>query len=346
MRRLKCFGLVSILLVAVSVLYSVLWSQNVNAAIIDVTNADVVYSGAVKIETCIQRNCTDSQYNAGTWNYVLHQADLYSIRTERDFELKKGDIVEWYLVVRGRLDPSTFAEHYVVTYPGYLGNNYTATVSWETVIDSSFVANANLQPYTVGSGSSAQTYYSFTEEGYLYQIVRFTQVITNDSDSNRKAYIGNSTSQIMTINVYPTTFNDAYTQGINLSVGSLTVYRPSRAAEEMNEKDEEDRNNIESQSSSTQSDSNQAESDMAQGTSSLIGAISSFSSAMAGVHTTNCKLPEISAYNFSLGQLDICTYSPPNWIQTITSVLVSLITIKLAYRIFKRIMNIAKGLSG
>lgn len=123
------------------------------------------------------------------------------------------------------------------------------------------------------------------------------------------------------------------------------IFEPDAAIGEEAQKELEDRNNLESQSQQTSGDANSAEQQMSSGTSSLISVVTSFSNAMIGVRRTNCKLPRMTAYDFDLGELDLCTYSPPTWIQTITSAVVSLIVVRLAYKIFKRIMGIAKGIS-
>lgn len=39
----------------------------------------------------------------------------------------------------------------------------------------------------------------------------------------------------------------------------------------------------------------------------------------------SCKLPEISAFGFSLGEMNLCTYSPPSWIQQVLGAVVTII---------------------
>lgn len=38
----------------------------------------------------------------------------------------------------------------------------------------------------------------------------------------------------------------------------------------------------------------------------------------------SCKLPEISAFGFSLGELDLCTYKPPSWLQQVMGAVVTI----------------------
>lgn len=132
---------------------------------------------------------------------------------------------------------------------------------------------------------------------------------------------------------------------IGVSQIRLGWYMPS-AAELEQQKELEDRSNLESQSGETDSNANNSEQQFQSGTTNLIGAVTSFTNAMRNARTGSCKLPEISAYGVSLGQLDLCTYSPPSWVQGLTSTILSLITVGMAWHVFKRIMGIAKGMAG
>lgn len=57
------------------------------------------------------------------------------------------------------------------------------------------------------------------------------------------------------------------------------------------------------------------------------GAKNSFNlfTAILTTPKTNCTLPEISAYGFSLGQLNLCTNQPPEWLRTIMGAVVSIV---------------------
>lgn len=122
--------------------------------------------------------------------------------------------------------------------------------------------------------------------------------------------------------------------------------RTADAVEEQNERDEQDRSNLESQSSESQSDSNDASQDTATATTNLIGALREFSTAMTGLSSSSCTLPEIQAYGFSLGNLNLCHYTPPAWVQAVTSTVVSFITLKLAIHVFYRVMGALDNVLG
>lgn len=117
-------------------------------------------------------------------------------------------------------------------------------------------------------------------------------------------------------------------------------------ADELNEKDEQDRQDIEQQSSDTEESADTASEDVGGATTNILGAINGFATAVTNIQAGTCILPEISAYGMSLGRLNLCTYSPPAWVQGLTSTILSLITLKMAISIFYRIMGLLDGVLG
>lgn len=143
----------------------------------------------------------------------------------------------------------------------------------------------------------------------------------------------------------------ALTLDLNYMIGfsPFRIYEEvsnNAAEEEVAEKELEDRDNLETQQGETENNAEDSSQDIESATTNITGVISAFVGNLQNLNANNCTLPEISAYGFSIGQLNLCTFSPPNWIAGITNVVVSLITLGLAYHLFKRIMGIAKSLAG
>ena len=107
-----------------------------------------------------------------------------------------------------------------------------------------------------------------------------------------------------------------------------------------------DREKIEGESENAENSAAESSDELDEGTTTLIGALSSFLTTMSNLSAGNCTIPEIEAYGVSLGELNLCRYKPPTWIQGALSVIVSLIAIRLAYSIFKRIISIVKSFTG
>lgn len=118
------------------------------------------------------------------------------------------------------------------------------------------------------------------------------------------------------------------------------------AQEQQQQQDQEDRDNLETQQEETNEQANDTSSDVQGATTNIIGVISGFSDALNNIQTGNCTLPTISAYGFSLGNINLCTYSPPSWVQGAVSIVVSFITLRLAIAVFYRIMGALDGVLG
>lgn len=128
-------------------------------------------------------------------------------------------------------------------------------------------------------------------------------------------------------------------------LSKISEYSPDASAE-MNKKDDEDRNNLQNQQGDVDSSAEDSTENMDNATSNITGIVSTFLGNLNNLNRNNCTLPEISAYGFSLGQLNLCTFQPPQWVRTVTSAVVSLIVLSMAVHVFKRIMRIAKGIAG
>lgn len=127
---------------------------------------------------------------------------------------------------------------------------------------------------------------------------------------------------------------------------ATTINSINNTVESMQEQDEEDRENIEQQQQETSEQAADTSTDVESATTNIVGVISGFSDALNNIQTGNCTLPTISAYGFSLGNINLCTYSPPSWVQGAVSIVVSFITLRLAIAVFYRIMGALDGVIG
>lgn len=57
----------------------------------------------------------------------------------------------------------------------------------------------------------------------------------------------------------------------------------------------------------------------------------------------NCTLPEISAFGFSLGQLDLCYYKPPDWLRGGLGAVATIATAWCGILVIRRIVEVAIG---
>lgn len=169
--------------------------------------------------------------------------------------------------------------------------------------------------------------------------VYFDIVLKPNSDGTFKPQIINSDSF----------FKFYYGIGVDtlVYVSDLWEYEETgTGADKQYEQEQQDRNDIEQQSSSTEQSADTASDDVGGATTNILGAINGFATAVTNIQAGTCILPEISAYGMNLGRLNLCTYSPPAWVQGLTSTILSLITLKMAISIFYRIMGLLDGVLG
>lgn len=139
----------------------------------------------------------------------------------------------------------------------------------------------------------------------------------------------------------------------NLRLTVLTAYATSgypinrqTAEEKMNDKDDEDRQNLENQTSETESDANEQGAAAESTGTSLLGVFSSFVSSLAQIHETNCLLPTISVYGLDLGRLDLCTFDVPPGIIALATVGMIFIIVPLSFHLARRLINIFRSFQG
>ena len=195
--------------------------------------------------------------------------------------------------------------------------------------------NSNPQyPYFYGTNTTNDIYYVIEIKGYFNSDSLTTKTIIEFGQPF--FLIRNNGSSVLTPLVQ-----------INLYFTTIEVFQEEESATEQEQQKElEDRDNLETQSTETSTDASTSSQDLGTASTNLTGVISSFVGNLQNLNANNCTLPEITAYGFSLGQMNLCTFQPPNWVAGITNVVVSLITLGLAYHLFKRIMGIAKSLAG
>lgn len=295
---------------------------------------------------CIIVPTSPTQAQTNGYDTTLNMYRFYGIRRKAKVSLKKNYYYDFYI----RVDAvgtllSTAASEPMLQNPTAISANLRV-VRFEQVTTANGLEalggyNTDYTNCTISSNGTQISCSTNDNSGYAEKAyIRFYHVIMQytGEDTTEGYYQLGGTRPLFRLK--PDLQNNTQ---IRFELLDAIEFKPTNAAEEMNEKDNEDRNNIESQSSQTESDADQSKEDVEQGTSSLISTISSFSTMLAGIHTTNCRLPEISAYGFNLGRIDICTFSPPNWVSVVGNVIVSLIAVRLAIAIFRRIMGIIKG---
>ena len=176
-------------------------------------------------------------------------------------------------------------------------------------------------------------------QGNIYTHSDFYEVIFR-SKSTRNMYfvLGNSAGTPATLFLTP--------PNNNLFIDMIVEYEFSNASEEMNEKDNEDRSNIEQQSGTTETEAEDAGDEASQTGTSLFSAFTQLLTALTNVNGNSCTLPTMQVYSLNLGNMNLCEYNIPPQIMALVSIGMVFIIVPLGIHLVKRMIGLYKEITG
>lgn len=127
-------------------------------------------------------------------------------------------------------------------------------------------------------------------------------------------------------------------------VGDLFEYYDSNG--HMNQKDDQDRENIEEQSEQTEEQSQDASDEANQQGQTLLEAFGSLITAITNIHTTNCTIPNFSIYGLNFQNMDFCQFNVPNGLMAIASIGMVFIFVPLGINLVKRMIALYNEILG
>lgn len=116
----------------------------------------------------------------------------------------------------------------------------------------------------------------------------------------------------------------------------------SSLLDEQNKKDEQDRNNLESQSSQTDSDAESSASDAESTGTTLLSAFTSFVNALTNASPSNCNL-DMDLGNLDLGVVNLCQLSLPQPLPTIASIMLILFCVPLSISTARKVISLFRS---
>ena len=317
MKGKKCFGV----LLALSIIFGLSLS-----AYLDV-NAINNYNGS--IDNFRINNTTNTTNQVSTTissNNSFFALELFPNST---IDTSNYNRMRLFFSYSGTVGP--FDQRGMVSACGFIGSNDNRVsvissqyepIVYNTVYPSNYFYDDNNRPSTIDS----------VEVGLCsYELV--LDISKLDSFSSLKLH-GDF------LRVFYVDASSVYHPGGGNLNNSITLYMQSAryqlynddsatALEELNEKDEEDRNNLESQSSSTESSAESSSQDAENTGTTLLGAFSSFVTALTSASPSNCKL-DMDLGNLDLGIVDLCQLSLPQPFPTIASIMLILFCVPLS----------------
>lgn len=127
-----------------------------------------------------------------------------------------------------------------------------------------------------------------------------------------------------------------------IRLGEVVEYGQS-ASEAMNQKDNEDRNNIESQSSEASGDADGSQADVEELGSNFADYVGGIATAL-GASPTDCEIrANFGIGNFDAGTVDLCELSLPQEFQIIGSILLIAFVVPLAWATLNKIIALIRS---
>lgn len=115
---------------------------------------------------------------------------------------------------------------------------------------------------------------------------------------------------------------------------------------EINDKDEQDRSDIESQSDSTDSEADSAGNAAESTGTSLFSAFTQLLTALTSVNGSSCRLPRMQVYSLDFGRMDLCQFDIPPQIMALVSIGMVFIIVPLGINLVKRMISLYKEITG
>lgn len=132
----------------------------------------------------------------------------------------------------------------------------------------------------------------------------------------------------------------------NVLWGTVLEFSPQNPAQTLVDKDNEDRQNIEQQQQDNQDAADDNQNDVDTTTASMADVAGSIVGAVAQIHQTNCRLPNMTINGMELKDMDLCTFDTPPGLQALASVGMIFLMIPLSIRLIKRLLNLYREILG
>ena len=115
--------------------------------------------------------------------------------------------------------------------------------------------------------------------------------------------------------------------------------------QEQNDKDDQDRSNLNNQQSSATSAAQSSQQDAQNAGTTLLAAFQAFVSALTNATPSNCVI-DMDLGNLDLGDVDLCTLSPPSGFQAIGSILLIGFCVPLSIATATKMIALFRSFSG
>lgn len=242
-------------------------------------------------------------------------------------------------LVRKNAKISTTEDYYYMAFLGIksIGENgavlYRLDTDWSNfaLVSVREVSNDYVQSWITINQSQSQ--YSGTVNNNSY--AKFYEVVLRAKHTGDYYFtLGNGSNPFVWANL-------ASPNSIHITLSDISEYKSSGSSA-LNEKDDEDRSNIESQQESSSYDSGESASEATETGTTLLGAFTAFVGALTSATPSNCVL-DMDLGNLDMGNVDFCTLSPPAGFSALASVFLILFCVPLSIATARKIINLFRS---
>lgn len=208
--------------------------------------------------------------------------------------------------------------------------------------------NTNTQSsyFVYNYGGNPQDNIPYSIQYYPQQVIEYDIIFSPNHDTqNVKLQLGRSGTYLFR---FPASNITNYSPRIRIYPSpNIDIYEyAGKTSEEVAEKELEDRDNIESQSTTTDNQAENAGQSAESTGTTLFTAFSQFFTALTNVNGSSCVLPNMQVYSLNLGQMDLCTYDIPPQIMALVSIGMVFIIVPLGIHLVKRMLSLYKEITG
>lgn len=331
MKGKLCFGVLLLLFIIFGLSLSV--CSDVNALIltseveptggawtVERVNCSYTNGGFVQSSTSYCRVPLQSENNTS-------QNDLTKISPNFTIPAKEGFYYKTYLSVK-----SDTGEPELIWRVQTNSNDWNIAVFQEVVNDSLYTPIINTNSSGGSTSSGISPVYSKFYEVVLY--AKRTGDLTWSFGNGVDAVIFNSR--------YLQSYPDNNTPLVTLY--TIEEFKPisQDGSDQLNRKDDEDRQNLESQSSNTDSASDSSASDAESTGTTLLSAFTAFVGALTNASPSNCNI-DMDLGNLDLGVVNLCQLSLPAGFQALASIFLILFCVPLSIATARKVISLFRS---
>lgn len=202
--------------------------------------------------------------------------------------------------------------NYYTTYFQFSTNDFYNNVPWNinTSSDFTIVKFEEVVQQTMGNGTEISGTNIGTWTTTVYEVTLMAK-----TTGNVRFILGNTTKRPESLSV---NYIGQY------SISGIYEYKPANAAEAVEDQTKKEEERYENENNKAEEAANTKQETGADGSDEQAKEGLNLFKTILETPAGTCKLPEIKAFEFSLGELDLCAYQPPSWIQNVMGAIVSI----------------------